>query len=146
MRFLNSKERKKFFELLKKNYGYEGPKDHAVYEGGREKYYIISKDIEKIGFENIRIRQGGLYIAQKQKGGLRLSMDGAQILGAYCSKKLSLDDKQKNDWMRGEEVNKQSEEGFWIITHNKDILGCGYVKQGWIKNFVPKERRVRDLH
>lgn len=145
MRFLNSKERKQFFGELKELYGYEGPTDYVVYEGGRDKYYIISRDVENIPFEEMRLKHAGLYVANQMISGLRLTMDGAQLLGKHCSKVLPVDEAGMKLWMSGLAVPCE-EDGFFIVSYEGDVIGCGYAKEGELRNYVPKERRISEFH
>ncbi len=147
MRFLNSKERRAFFGRLEETYGYHGPTDYVVYEGGRDKYYIISRDLEKLPFEELRIAQGGLHVASDAHGELRLTMDGAQLFGPSCDKPFAkLDTAGRDEWIAGQDVDSEGEDGWVIVGWEKDILGCGRRKDGRIINYVPKERRISEPH
>lgn len=148
MRFLKSKERKEFFQRLNAEYGYEGPTDFVVYEGGKDKFFIISRDLERIPFEDLYIRQGGLHVASDSHGDLRLTMDGAQLLGPHCTKqRAQLSVEERDAWMKGQDVPYGGElSGFVVVAWQEDILGCGRIVGDRVTNFVPKERRIADPH
>ena len=148
MKFLNSKERKEFFRELEEEYGYGGSKDYVIAEGGKGKYYIISRDVDKILFEEMGMKQGGLYVAARMKDGLRLTMDGAMMLGPSCKKeRVKLTSNEKDAWMNGENVVYRGEEhGYVIVAWKEDILGCGKIMERIVLNYVPKERRIAEPH
>lgn len=149
MDFLNSKERKKFYQQLNKHYGYEGPRELALFEGGAGKIYAISKDLDKIPFTQMRVGQGGLYVANTKGDDLRLTMDGAMLFGEHCNDCfVDVDEEQKNAWMAGHDIAYHGpRNGFVLIRHHNRILGCGSVAHDkTIKNYVPKGRRISDPH
>ena len=147
VRFLNSRERKHFFATLQEDYGYKGTQDYVLMTPGNGKYYLLSRDVEKIDYEQLRIKQGGLYVACDAKEGIRLSMDGAIHFGPDCEHQpVMLDMNGRDEWMRGNDVAAGEHQGWVIVSHEKDILGCGRVRDGRVINYVPKERRIASPH
>ncbi len=144
--FLNSKQRKIFFQALTKQYGYTGSTDYVLYKGGQDKYYVISRGVENIPFTEMRVRMAGLYVASWKGDDLRLSMDGAMFFGADCANCfVEADEEQKNAWMKGEDIPGEGH-GHCIVTYKTYILGCGSRSNGWVKNFVAKGRRITEPH
>lgn len=147
MNFLNSKARKEFFKALSEKYGYDGPTDFTIFEGGKDKYYLISRAIEDY-LDALRIEMGGLYVAQNVADGIRLSMDGAMHFGPYCTApRITLTAEQRDHWLKGEEVELGGEDTDWqIVICGADILGCSKVKDGWLLSYIPKNRWILEPH
>lgn len=149
MDFLNSKQRKEFYKQLKEQYNYQGPKQLALFRTGNDKIYAIHPDIDSIAFTQMRTVQAGLYVASTQSNDLRLTLDGAILFGEHCKNCfVDLTLEQKNAWMAGENIAYDGPlHGYIILRHDKRIIGCGSVSNnGFIKNYVPKGRRISDPH
>ena len=111
----------------------------------KDKIYLINKEFANINLDQLRINNLGLYFGTISKGNLRLSIEGSQLVGPKATKNiLELNDKQVKEWLKGEDVNIESElTGFLIIKNNKDYLGCGKIIENKLLNFIPKGRRIK---
>ncbi len=67
-----------------------------------------------------------------------------QMFGKHASKGfIDLDRKQAIDYMEGLDVDVDSEDrGYVIIRYKEFNLGCGLLKEGSIKNQVPRAKRL----
>ena len=149
MRFLNSKQRKQFYKQLHEQYGYEGPREYAIFEGGNDKLYVVNKEVDEVAFDEMNVVQGGLYVASTQGEDLRLTLDGAMLFGEYCNDCfVEIDEDARDVWMRGENLPYTGDlHGYVLIRYQQRILGCGSVSsEGYIKNYVPKGRRISQPH
>lgn len=148
MRFLNSREKKVFFNQLAEQYGYSGSTDFVVFEKGKHKYYVATADTASIDLIGLRPAHLGLYAVNEMHDELRLTMDGAQLFGPACTHPpVMLSEEQAEVWMRGEDVPVEDEDGpFCIVQCGEDILGCGKIKKGYLLNYVPKGRWILDPH
>lgn len=144
LKVLDRKDKKRFFELLKKQFGFEEDLDYAFLINNKNKVFIVNKGIANIDLERIRINSIGLYIAEFNNNEVRLSIEGSQIIGKKAKKNvIELDENQAKEWLKGNDLEKPTNaEGFVILKHNEDYLGSGRVKQNTILNFVPKTRRL----
>ncbi len=149
VKFFNSKEKKQISNMLKQDFGIEHDfKSELILESGKGKLWLCNEEYRKAINLPYRIETIGLYFAQIDKNGeLRLSVEGAIRWGKDATKKvIELDEKQKDYWIRGINLDYSGEErGYIIIRYGKDILGCGKAFSGGILNHVPKERRIRNL-
>jgi NOL1/NOP2/fmu family ribosome biogenesis protein len=147
--YMASRELKVFFKQISEQYGKVPAsfKEHAFVKG-KEKIYMISRDVDKIDLSQVRINNIGLYIAEVKKEQLRLSIEGAQLIGKVATKNVyEMDDEQLKKWFKGEDIPvKEEYEGFAILKHGEDIVGSGKYKEGEILNFVPKIRRLQEMH
>jgi NOL1/NOP2/fmu family ribosome biogenesis protein len=89
----------------------------------------------------------GLYIGEYSPRSIRLSMDGAHLLGLSATKhSIELDDKQATTWLEGKPMNYKSEyRGYVIVVNRGDILGCGRLSEGILHSYVPKVRRLKPV-
>ncbi len=113
---------------------------------------IDSNSLEKLG-SIIHIEISGLYLLTIEKDGVRLSHDAAIILKSQISKGIvEINKSQELEWLKGQDVllTKDQEKvyseikGFVVLRSDNEIVGCGKLgNDGRIRNFVPKERRVK---
>ena len=144
LKILKKKDKKRFLELLKKQFGFEEKLDYNFLINTKNKIFIINKDLVNIDMEKIRINSIGLYIAEFRNDEVRLSIEGSQLIGKNAKKNiLELNDKQARDWMKGNDLEIETKEKrFVIIKNNNDYLGSGKSTLDKILNFVPKSRRL----
>lgn len=85
----------------------------------------------------------GLYLGELGPSGIRLSLDGSQLIGPHATRQVvSLTSDQAEAWLRGETIGiEDSCRGYVIVRHQSDFLGCGSLSGGRLHNFLPKDRR-----
>ncbi|HLC63267.1 MAG TPA: hypothetical protein VJJ21_03015 [Candidatus Nanoarchaeia archaeon] len=145
-KIFNSRDKKKLLEELEEYYGIKDLKlDYVFLQNPKGRIYITNRDIEKIPLNSIRINSLGLYFANQDKPGLRLSVEGSQIIGKQAAKNiLEINKEQTNQWFSGEDIKTESKlQGFVLVKHKEDFLGCGNLTQGTLHNYLGKERRIR---
>ena len=83
-----------------------------------------------------------MYFGKKEKGGFRLSIEGAQMIKAKKNV-LEIDDREVLEWIsRNDLKTSEKMNGFIIIRNKNDVYGVGKIKEGKVMNFVSKDRRV----
>ncbi|MCD6403279.1 MAG: hypothetical protein J7K98_03040 [Candidatus Aenigmarchaeota archaeon] len=147
-RIMSKKEVKEFLKKLKERFGFEDEMDEFVFVQTKNgKIKILNKQVLSLNLEGLRVENVGLYFARWDGKEVRLSIEGSQIVGKKAKKNvLELSEDEAMEWMRGKnlEVGERSvEEGFVILKHKDDFLGCGRYKNGRILSFVPKWRRIK---
>ncbi len=147
--FLGSRDLKHFFGLIEKQYG-RVPLffEKSAFVRRNEKIALVSRDVEQVLNNNLRINSAGLYIAEVKDDQLRLSIEGSQLIGPTATKNVcEIDAEQTKQWFKGSDLKVSGEfDGFVIIKSSKDFIGSGKFKEGFILNFVPKARRLIDVH
>ena len=74
-----------------------------------------------------------------------MSIEGSQLIGKYATKNIiEISDEELRYWFNGEPLVRDIS-GFFLIRYKTDFIGCGYSKEGKIINYVPKERRAKEL-
>jgi NOL1/NOP2/fmu family ribosome biogenesis protein len=140
---LNTRKVKEISKLLKKQFNavFDFP---VVMKSSKEKIYLINRDVSKIDLSKLKIDVMGLYFGEIKTGELRLSIEGAQLIGPLAKKNvLEINDKLARLWLKGYDLPVKTDmKGFLIVKNNDDYLGCGKFKENKILNFIPKTRRI----
>lgn len=151
--FLNAKDRKKLLASLQDEFGIEELPEGVYIQNGKDKVFLVNRDLERIDFASLFIDAAGLYLGTWQIDGFRLSMEGAQLLAPLAKKNVvDLDDEGRSRWLKGEDVPwpEDDRNAFVIVRHGSDVLGCGKIRSSRdgkvgdavLLNFVPKARRL----
>ena len=142
--FLNSREKKEIYKQLDEQFGVKEELPYAMFENNQETIFLMSNQYVNLETSNININNMGLYFAQRERDGLRLSVEGSQIIKA-TKNVIDINKKQAGLWMKGEDIPYEGHAGFVILRLNKDILGCGMHKTNVIRNMIPKSRRLNSV-
>ncbi|MFH1682203.1 MAG: hypothetical protein ABIA37_00245 [Candidatus Woesearchaeota archaeon] len=148
LNILNTREIKEIKELLERQFGYTDKLDYAFLLGENGKLFIVNRDIEKIPLQNLRVDRYGLYFGELKNKELRLSMEGAWLIGSKAKRNtLKLNEEEIRKYFVGENLTKDvgEENRFILLKFNEDIISCAKYKNGEILNFLPKIHRSRDL-
>ena len=146
---LNSKEVRALADMVKQQWGcgLSGLSESCGFlEGKNGDIFLISRDIERLDLEHLRIDSLGLYFGEQKNSELRLSIEGSQLIGKSATRNVDeIDDSEFKDWIHGNDLEKSPDNcsGYVLVRHNSDFIGCGRCKEGKILNFVPKARRIK---
>lgn len=148
LRALRGKEIRQLKKNVKREYGSEAMLDYALFVNNEGRIFAVSKEVGKIDLSKIKINTIGLYFGKYEKGEIRLSIEGSQLVNPTKNfLNLTSDDAKK--WIRGKDIELKENEGieqsrkYVVLESFKDILGCGLLKGNALKNMVPKERRIK---
>ena len=150
-RFLTRKEMREINSLLEEQHGCNFDLDNYHYmETVKGDLNMISRDVERVDYNNINEVAAGLYVADI-KGQFRLSLEGTQLLGKKANKNIiELDEEEWTRWILREDISSERfntlEKGYYIIRHKEDYFGCGFIQEGKLKSFVPKSRSLQVVH
>ena len=144
LKILNNKEIKEILNSIDKQWGAKLKLDQAFLKNQKNKIFIVNKDISKIDLSKLRINSTGMYFCELNKAGIRLSIEGSQIVGPKATKNIiEINEEQIKQWFRGEDLEiKENCSGFVILKNKNDYLGSGKFKDEKVLNYVGKERRV----
>ena len=147
LKILNSKEIKEILRLIEKQWNAKLKLNYAFLKNNKNRIFIVNKDISKIELEKLRINSIGMYFCEIDQQGIRLCIEGSQIVGPKAAKNtVEITEQQAKQWLKGEDLEiEESYEGFVIIKHNNDFLGTGKYKLGKVLNYVNKSRRVNSI-
>lgn len=147
--FMGSRDVKVFLKAVEDQYGaVPAVFSECAFSQNKERISMVSRDLDKIQFERLRINSLGLYIAELKNGQLRLGMEGAQLVGPVAKKNVcEISTDQLKAWLQGHDLSVEGDfSGFVILKHNDDYVGSGKFKEGLILNYVPKARRLLEVH
>ena len=147
MKPLPSSQKKKIIQQLNNQFGITDL-PYLFLQFGKEKIRVYSGNLAKEDLNSLdkktRIENIGLYFAKIQPDGIRLTIDGIQLVKDQITKNiLTINDEQAEQWLKGNDLDIKTEPAFKILKNNNEFLGCGKSTGDRITNFVPKERRVR---
>src|SRR3989338_9302841 len=118
LKILNNKEIKEILKLIEKQWGAKITMDFGFLRSQKNRVFIISKDISKIDVSNLRLNSVGMYFCEVDGVGIRLSIEGTQIVGPKATKNVvELDEEETKKWFKGEDLEKECKNcsGFLII-------------------------------
>jgi len=148
MRPILSSQKKKIIQQLNDQFGITSL-PYLFLQFGKEKIRIYSGNLAKEDLNNLdkntRIENMGLYFARIQPDGIRLTIDGIQLVKDQITKNImELNDNQAEEWFKGNDLDIKAESSFKILKNNNEFIGCGKSTRDRITNFVPKERRIKN--
>jgi len=131
--------------LLKAQFGIPKPTNYRLLRSGRKRIRLISKAAVPLVSKVPCTGHVGLYFGEYTPHAIRLTMDGAQLIGSLATKQIvALTKEQAKTWLQGQPIEyKDKRHDYVIVKHNEDILGCGRLSGGVLHSFVPKSRRPK---
>jgi len=145
LKILNNKEIKEIYELIEEQWGAKLKLDYGFLRNNKDRIFIVTKDISKIDTLKLRLNSAGMYFCEVDAKGIRLSIEGAQIIGPEATKNVvELSEEETKKWLKGEELEKECKgcNGFVILKNKSDFMGTGKYSNGKILNYVSKVRRI----
>ena len=121
LKILNRKAVKEILALIEKQWDAEIDLDCVFLQDKEGKIFIINKEFAEIDLTKLRVNSMGLYIAQLMPDGIRLSIEGSQLIGLKAKKNiLELTEKQAKEWFQGNDIEIKTEmKNYVILKHNK---------------------------
>lgn len=127
-------------KLLIEGYGYA---PGLIYEirGNHQKVYAYRSCQLKISDTGRR----GIYFGRIESDGIRLTIEGAFLVGPKATKNIvELDDEKARRYLAGESIEVDEGVNGWVILKWRSYyLGSAKAKGSRLLNYVPKERRLR---
>jgi len=148
LKILNSREIKEILKMIEEQWGAKLKLDCGFLKNLKNRVFIIDKDISKIDTSKLRLNSAGMYFCELDSKGIRLSIEGSQIVGNAATKNIvELNSEETLNWLKGEALQKECSNcnGFVILKNKKDFLGSGKYANGKILNYVGKTRRVNAI-
>ncbi len=144
LKIMNSKEIKEIYKLIGEQWGAKIKLDLAFLKNNKNRIFIVNKELSQLDLSKLRINSAGLYFCEIDEKGIRLSIEGSQIIGNKTVKNImEISSDQARQWLKGEDLEIEGDyKDFVILKHGSDFLGSGKYKHGKILNYVNKGRRV----
>ncbi|HLC50214.1 MAG TPA: hypothetical protein VJI97_02195 [Candidatus Nanoarchaeia archaeon] len=148
LKILNGKEIKEIYNLIEAQWGAKLKLAYGFLQNNKNRIFIVTKEISVLDFSKLRINSVGIYFCEVDDRGIRLSIEGSQIVGVHATKNIvEFDNDESRRWLKGEDIEKSCEDckGFVIIKHNSDFMGSGKYSNGKILNYIGKTRRINAI-
>ena len=147
--FLEDDDRHKLLQELETIYGIP-PNVFNRYEfvvrGKRQKIWVVRSAVREFSVFDLKPVYYGMYFAKKDKTGLRLTMNGAQIFGHVATKNIvDLNRHQYLNYLSGEKItdlDPEALQGYVLLRYKNRIFACGKATKEGILNYVPKSRQL----
>ncbi len=145
LKIIPRKELKELKNHIKEQWDAEIELDYVFLKSKDEDIYIATRDLFEVDFSELRTDSFGLYFGELKRGELRLSIEGAQIIGPFAKKNVvDISFLEMREFFHGNEIEKEkSGEGYVIVRHDREFVGCSRFKDGKLLNFTPKVRRIK---
>jgi len=149
MKILTNTEKKKITKQLEEQFGITQV-PWLLLQFGKEKIRAFSGSLsrEELALldRELRVEAAGIYFLNVNENELRLSLDTLHLLKEQITKNIILvNDSQASEWFKGHDVSidKEIQKGFVVLKYKDSFIGCGKSLGNIIKNYMPKERRIR---
>lgn len=144
---LNSKAVKKIMLRLKEQFCFEEQLNYAFLLSKKDKVFLINREIDLIKHDDFRVDALGLYFGKYYADGFRLSIEGAQLLSEKCGcGVISISKQLKHQWLKGQNIEVDTDHKFVILKSEGDTLGCAKVKEKVALNSVPSARTLKNVN
>jgi NOL1/NOP2/fmu family ribosome biogenesis protein len=142
LHILNCHEVRSLMAVLQQQWGFEDGFEYVFLINKKSNIFVANRDFSRLDLNKLRINSVGLYFGEMKDKTLRLSIEGSQLIGPKATRNvLEVSEAEQMAWLKGNDLEKEGE-GFVILKHNDNYLGCGRAKDGKILNYVPKTRRI----
>ncbi|PIO07025.1 hypothetical protein COT47_01765 [Candidatus Woesearchaeota archaeon CG08_land_8_20_14_0_20_43_7] len=148
LKILNTHDTKKILSTLKEQWGFCEKLNYAFVVNAKGKVHAVTREFARVIDLKLRIDTIGFYFGTWNSDGFRLSIEGSQIIGPLAKKNVVLlDEKEIVDWAKGIDIEKETDcTGYVILRKEDDFIGCGRIKEGRILNYIPRNRRLREVN
>lgn len=144
--FLNTKQVKKLLSQIKNQFDCETSHLEKKYNfllTKKEKINIINKDVSRIDISSLNIQIIGIYFCKPEKDGIRLSIEGSQLIKNPKKNIITLNEEQFNKFMEGEDLKIKETDNYKLIKYNENFIGTAKLSNNILYNYTPKERRAK---
>lgn len=146
LKILNSKEIKKLLNNIKNQFNtVELNLNYVFVINSENKIFIINKKIQEIDLNKLKINNIGLYFAKIEEDGIRLTIEGSEIISKFSPQNIiDITKEEAKSWFYGNDLSYNGNlKSYAILKHKEDTLGCGKIKNNRILNFIDKGRRIK---
>ena len=147
---LDNSKKKKILKMLNKAYGIE-KLPHLFLQSGKDKIRIFSGSLSKEEIRElskiVKVDSIGMKICNLAEESVRLNYDALNfptIKEQITENIQEINESQLKEWMAGNDlqITPETEAKFIVIKHKNQFYGIAR-NQGFLKNYIPKERRIR---
>jgi NOL1/NOP2/fmu family ribosome biogenesis protein len=147
---MGPKKVKEVLAELKERFGFR-PEAFAQYDfyiNAKNKIFIVNKEASLLtGTYPKRLTNAGMLFARRDAT-VKPTSNMIQLFGRGAHKNvINLDKVKARIYIEGFDLDvkppKTVKDGYVILKYDKNPMGCGLLKDGQIKNTMPKAKRMR---
>ena len=147
---MGKKEVAKILEELKERFGFKPDafEGYDFYRNAKDKIFIVGKEasLATRAYPK-RLTNAGMLFA-RQDATLKPSSNMIQLFGRAVHKNvLEIDRVKARIYVEGFDIDvetpKNVKDGYVILKYEGNPMGCGLLKEGQVKNMIPKAKRMR---
>ena len=110
------------WDLLFSQFGINKLKGYRFLQSGKERIRLFNETASTLLPDVPYTGSSGLYVGEYSPRAVRLTMDGAMLLGQYATKQIiHLTDEQAKEWMQGESIKYENKQRGYVIVYTKRI-------------------------
>ncbi|MDD2678646.1 MAG: hypothetical protein PHG04_02760 [Candidatus Nanoarchaeia archaeon] len=146
---LRKRERNKIKEMLFEDYGFSMPNEWMLYYLGKNRVWVLKEDFFNLPLDKLNVEVMGFCLCYFDFKMLRLSFNGAQIVGENANKNvLEISIKEAEELIRGFNIEKETNMGaeYLILKSPAGIIGVGKNHKTRVLCQINKNRRIRNLN
>jgi NOL1/NOP2/fmu family ribosome biogenesis protein len=102
-------------DMIELQFGCRPKLDYVFLKSSKDKVYLVNKQVFDIEHKRLKINSVGLYFAELYSEGIRLSIEGTQLIGPYAKKGVvEISQKQEHDWLKGSDLDVEGYEKAFV--------------------------------
>ncbi len=152
LKIMSEEEKGEMLKYLEERFGLKKElfEDYVFVKSGR-KIWITNRDVVDKNFSGLNVEAVGMLFLrwEKKKERIKLTTNGAQMFGMHATKNVvEVSEGKVHDVLCGlnlYDIECDAEDGYVILKYKEHILGIGLKQGRFIKNLIPKARRIKKL-
>ena len=147
--FIKSSQKREILAELEEIYGITNL-PYLLLETGKKKIRAFSGSLSKEEISQLdsvaNIEIIGMYIISKKDISPRINFDALtlkEIKSQITKSIIEINDEQLQLWLRGYDLDIQSNQGIIVLKFKEDLVGIGKSNGQKIFNYLPKERKLK---
>ncbi len=151
LKVMSEEERRAMLAYLEERFGMDSKlfDGYEFVKSGR-KVWITNKEVVNKNFSGMNVEAAGmLFVRWEKKDKIKLTTNGAQLFGMHAKKNVvEISEDKLHDVVCGlnlYDVECDATDGYVILKYKEHVLGIGLKQGRFIKNMIPKARRIKKL-
>jgi len=147
MKIIKSSQKKKLQKELEEIYGLP-VLSYQLIQGGKKRLRAFSGSLTREQLLELKkiakVELVGMYLISEKDTEPRLSFDAVSLLRKKITKNIiEINKEQFEQWIRGYDLEMQTQKGTIVIKYNNDLIGIGKSNGEKVFNYIPKERKIK---
>jgi hypothetical protein len=146
LRVIEKNERKRILDFLEERFGLKRNifSNLLFVSNPKGKVFAVNRNVAEFAKENEIACLSLPFV--RMNGNIKPTSVMLQFFGNYATKNvIDLEKKEAVEFIKGSDIflsSSECSEGYVILKYKDFVLGCGLLKNGKIKNMLPKAKRM----